>query len=116
MSLFLMLTALSITLPFVNGQSVDEPRTFLGCYTPIAEFFVLSLTLTPSTVDPKDPQVKQVITNLCNFYHEKTGVWVNPFDSRDLKLIEPYSAEFNSTYYHTFPESLKEMFRILSSK
>lgn len=116
MSLFLMLTALSITLPFVNGQSVDEPRTFLGCYTPIAEFFVLSLTLTPSTVDPKDPQVKQVITNLCNFYHEKTGVWVNPFDSKDLKLIEPYSAEFNSTYYHTFPESLKEMFRILSSK
>ena len=63
-------------------------------------------------MDRKDPQVKKIITNLCNFYHEKTNLWVNIFDSEDGKLIEPYAKEFNETYYAIIPESLKEMFRI----
>jgi hypothetical protein len=78
-----------------------------------SSFFVLSLTYTPSTVDSKDPQVKKLITNLCNFYHEKTNLWISAFDFEDGKLIEPYAKEFNQTYYATFPESLKEAFKTM---
>jgi len=91
-------------------------RTFLSCYSEIASFFELSLTYTPSTVDPKDPQVKKLITNLCNFYHEKTNLWINAFDSEDSKLIEPYGKEFSEKYNATIPESLKEAFRTMAGE
>jgi hypothetical protein len=112
LAIFLLFVLTIAPIANVTNSTDIRSRSFLSCYSEIAAFFELSLTFTPSTVDPKDPQVKKIITNLCNFYHEKTNLWVNIFDSEDGKLIEPYAKEFNETYYAAIPESLKEMFRI----
>jgi hypothetical protein len=61
--------------------------------------------LTPATVDLTDPQMKAHISNLCNFYHEKTGIWFNFFtDKPDPKLSEEFDLKFGST----MPDSMKE--------
>jgi len=61
--------------------------------------------LTPVTVNLTDPEVKSYISNLCNFYHEKTGTWFNFFtDKPDPKVSE----EFNQTYGSRMPDSMKE--------
>ena len=54
-----------------------------------------------------DPAYKKLIINLCNFYHEKTGVWINMMNEGDKRYIEQYGYEFYQKYGNTIPESIK---------
>lgn len=95
--------ALAFTLP--NAYAQNETRTFFRCYTSFSSAFMMFNELTPTTVNLTDPQVKAYISNLCNFYHEKIGIWIEFFtDKPDPKLGE----EFNQKYGSTMPDSIKE--------
>lgn len=59
-----------------NSSSAESPKTLNGCYAFVAQLFMMTSMFLPTTIDLLDPEIKQYITNICNWYHEKTGVWV----------------------------------------
>ena len=53
------------------------------------------------------PEMKQYISDACNFYHEKSGVWLSGTDDElDKKIVSKYGAEFMQKVKE--PESLKQ--------
>jgi hypothetical protein len=42
-------------------------------------------------------------------YHEKTGVWVSPWDEKGQQISKQYGREFYEKYWDTLPESLKPL-------
>ncbi|TLX68348.1 MAG: hypothetical protein E6L03_03545, partial [Thaumarchaeota archaeon] len=76
-----------------KGTDTNEQRTFMTCYTSFAFGFQLVNMFTPSSVDLTNPELKSLITNMCNFYHEKTGISVKMGDPTDPTL----GREFNKT-------------------
>ena len=75
-----------------------EP-TFEDCYS---DFMIIMMW---DGLKSSDPQVQQLITNMCNFYHEKTGKWVSSSDWFG-DLSERYGSEFYEKYKHQFPPEL----------
>lgn len=112
----LSIVAISLTvglvlMQYAHGQTAEnqtETGSFFRCYTSFSSFFLMSNQLTPATVDLTDPQVKTFITNTCNFYHEKTGKWIDVLSFNALDIDAKVIEEFNHTYGSTMPESLKE--------
>jgi hypothetical protein len=98
----------------VNGQinqTETETRTFENCFNENTISLTLGFLFVPfeklSIVDVQDPAWKTLITNVCNFYHEKTRIWINSI--RDKDIIQQYQQEFNNKYFDTYPEKLKEI-------
>jgi hypothetical protein len=57
--------------------------------------------------DLMSPEMKQYISGACNFYHEKSGVWLSGTDDElDKKIVSKYGAEFMQKVKE--PESLKQ--------
>jgi PDZ domain len=85
-------------------------RTFTDCYSDAAkDLYSRSLILpTKLRLNVTDPEINKTMTNMCNFYHEKSGSWVNVSDIRYNNIIDQYSQEFSQKYYNTFPESFKQ--------
>jgi hypothetical protein len=93
-----------------NAQS-NQTRTFLNCYVDIAQKIALLFEITPSNIDPKDPEIKTLITNMCNFYHEKSGQWIDLTGEFD-DIVDKYRAEFIQKYQNTFPETVKQFLQM----
>lgn len=64
-----------------SNSETEKLRTFATCYTESS----VNLGLwgsgifgppSPTEIDLSDPEVVTYLTNLCNFYHEKTGEWI----------------------------------------
>ena len=55
-----------------------------------------------------DPQLKPMLTNACNFYHEKTGKWISPMDDIDPELGKEFVAKYNNTFPQSFWNWLDE--------
>jgi hypothetical protein len=54
-----------------------EPvKTFNDCYNDYLYMMYWLSLLAKSNYTLNDPTIKTFVTNLCNFYHEKTGIWV----------------------------------------
>lgn len=75
---------------------------------------MLSISIfTPTTINLNDPQVKTYITNYCNFYHEKTGIWIDVKDAPKLGNLTNndimLNKEFEEKYKDTIPQSIIEM-------
>ena len=117
----LLVLVLVVSTNLAYGQQLNttqqeqqtEPRTFENCFINVMKLFTLitfddndNLTLTDLT----DPAYKKVATNMCNFYHEKTGIWID-INSEDVLLTMPWTQEFNDKYFDTLPEKLKEKYR-----
>ena len=57
--------------------------------------------------DLTSPEVKQYISNACNFYHEKSGVRLSGMNNElDKKIVSKYGDEFMQKV--KTPESIKE--------
>ena len=103
---------LLLLIPFLFIPTVNaEAKSFFECYTSFSSQFLLFNQLLPTTIDLTDPKMKAYISNICNFYHEKTGIWVDssyndPIDNQ----IDYYTLgkEFNQKYGNTMPDSMKE--------
>jgi hypothetical protein len=56
--------------------------------------------------DLTSPQVKQYISDSCNFYHNKSDIWLSGTDDElDKKIVSKYGAEFMQKV--KTPESMK---------
>jgi signal peptidase I len=98
-----------------EDQTVTETRTFEDCVTDNMGAMTLFLIFAPSKdIDAGDilnPQYKNTIINMCNFYHEKTGVWINLFDKTQLDYSSQYGEDFYQKYGNEIPEDLKQLMR-----
>ena len=93
------MTALVHTaLPSENKRSEKAKKVLIY---EIDQYHISNIT------DILDPAYKKLIINLCNFYHEKTGVWINMMSEGDKRYIEQYGYEFYQKYGNTIPESIK---------
>ena len=97
----------------VNAQ--NETRTFEDCVTDTMGVLTLFLIFAPTedldASDIVDPAYKKTVINMCNFYHEKSGIWVDLMDEDDRRFSEQYGSEFYQKYGNTIPESLKQFAR-----
>lgn len=84
----------------------------MKCYEGTMSFFLLQILVSPpqvkfNTTDLVSPEVKQYITDSCNFYHDKSGVWLTGTDNElDKEILSKYGAEFMQKVKE--PESIKE--------
>jgi hypothetical protein len=102
-----------VTLPDTNA--LNQTRTFEECVTESMGVLTLFLIFAPTedldASDIVDPAYKKTMINMCNFYHEKTGVWIDLMDEEDKRYTEQYGSEFYQKYGNTMPESLKQFAR-----
>jgi hypothetical protein len=92
-------------------ENETEPRTFLTCYTSFSSFVFLSNAFMPFTVDMTDPDIKQLFSNLCDYFHERTGRWINAFELSSINTsLKPDPEGFKSKYYpNGFPASVQKL-------
>ena len=90
----------------ISIQKDKENGTFGDCYSSTAKSLFLASMFTPYTIDLNDPEMKKFLSNICNFYFDKTGIWINIPENNDLTT--KYGQEFYNKYGNTMPESLKQ--------
>jgi len=99
-----------LTVPNANAQNAT--RTFEDCVTDTMGLLTLFLIFAPTkdldASDIIDPAYKRTVIDMCNFYHEKTGLWIDPMDEDDKQFTEQYGSEFYQKYGNLMPESLKQ--------
>jgi len=92
-----------------TNNETEKPRTFGTCYSESAVNLGLWGLFSPTKIDLSNPEVVTYLTNLCNFYHEKTGEWIRltaaeiPYlgeTEKDLQLSQEFQSKF------TIPESV----------
>ena len=78
-----------------------DGRTFKNCYNDSVNsllevyestFYDFNMSLL------EDSEFKRHITNFCNFYHEKTGIWIDASDDKQGNLTDLYANEFIKKY------------------
>lgn len=104
-------------MQYAHGQinqteTETNTRTFEDCLkdgmTGLT-FFRITPTENLTAADLIDPTLKKMIINICTFYHEKTGRWIDVFNEEDRRLSDQYGLEFVEKYGDTFPEKVKDM-------
>jgi hypothetical protein len=111
-AMVLSLYIVQITYGQTNNTETNTTRSFMNCYTGSVTTFLLQIMFSPPEIkfnisDLMSPQMKQYISDACNFYHEKSGVWLTGTDDElDKKIVSKYGAEFMRKYKE--PESLKQ--------
>jgi protein-disulfide isomerase len=94
--------------PMISTPKDKENRTFGDCYSGAVGSLLLASMFTPYTIDLNDPEMKKFLSNMCNFYFDKTGIWINIRENNDLTT--KYGQEFYNKYGNTMPESLKQLY------
>jgi hypothetical protein len=85
-------------LPTVYAQET----TFDDCYSDMTNnLYILSIST--------DPEIKQFLTNYCNFAYEKTGMWITNDNHGLDKLSQSDNIQFLQT--NGVPESLTDLIR-----
>jgi len=116
---YVIVTAMVLSLCIVQNTYAQTTNTetntttsYSNCFTGTMATFFLQLMSSPPEIkfdmsDLTSPEVKQYISNACNFYHEKSGVWLSGTDDElDKKIVSKYGAEFMQKV--KTPESIKE--------
>lgn len=96
----------------INNTKTNTTRSYMNCYTGSMTTFLLQMMFSPPQIkfnitDLMSPEMKQYISDACNFYHEKSGVWLSGMDNElDKKIVSKYGDEFMQKV--KTPESIKE--------
>jgi hypothetical protein len=91
--------------------NANATRSYLSCYTGSMTTFLLQMMFSPPEVkfnitDLMSPEMKQYISDACNFYHNKSGVWLSGTDDElDRKIVDKYGVEFMQKFKE--PDTLK---------
>jgi len=96
-----------------NGT--EKPRKFIDCYSDLALGTLILTVITPTNItftNLTDPEIKAFLTNLCDFYHEKTGVWVGMTNFQEYG--DRYGVEFIQKYNATMPEPIRQLIETLN--
>ena len=96
-----------------NALENANPKTFNDCYKNIASTLMLMLVFTPETVDLTSPEIKTYLTNACNFYHEKTGIWISTHNELST-YGDKYGQEFRQKY--PAPASIEKLLSAVDSE
>jgi hypothetical protein len=103
----LLLIILTVPITNIYAQNITS---FNECYSKNAVNFLLGEQFTPYSYDLNDPKMKKVISSMCNFYHDKTGIWFDIVKDRDI--LNKYISEFWSQYpIKDIPDSILESFK-----
>ena len=88
--LALLAIVVLVSLPIVNA----ETRTFNDCYKDMAASLFMYAYFNPNADinTLMEPKTKPFISYVCDFYHDKTGIWANASDVNIIK--EKYAVEF----------------------
>jgi hypothetical protein len=96
-----------------NGIDSNK-RTFQDCYFKGMGMLSLAIIFAPSekldATDLLNPAYKKMIISMCNFYHEKTGLWLDLTSAEVGRYTEQYGDEFYQKYRNTIPEDLRRAF------
>jgi hypothetical protein len=105
------------TPPSTPDLSSETNRTFKDCYSDAAKDLSYRMLFVPTKLklNVTDPGINKTLTNMCNFYHEKSGLWANITDPRYQNTIGQHIQEFYQKYESTFPESFKQFLEYNSS-
>ena len=100
------------TLSYDNNETsgTGKLRKFNDCYSDLALGTLILSVITPTNItltNLADPEVKAFFTNLCDFYHEKTGVWAGMTNFQEYG--SRYGIEFIQKYNATMPESIRQL-------
>jgi hypothetical protein len=115
---FLNTTLSNTTIDNNNNNDTSEsekPRTFNDCNSDLVLGTLILSVLTPTNINLTDlanPEVKTFFTYLCNFYHEKTGVWAGITNFQEYG--DKYGVEFVQKYNATIPETIRELIKDLN--
>ena len=110
--LMLSLSTIQYSFAQYNETGSNMTRSFMNCYNGNINFFLLQMIFAPPEIkfnmtDLMSPEVKQYFSDACNFYHDKSGVWLTGTDDDlDRKIISQYGNEFMQKV--KTPESIKE--------
>ena len=113
---------LAFTLPLSNTYAQNETRSFINCYESAAGAIFMQNLISPKEyiIDLTDLDIKQYISNWCNYIYEKSGKWLNLEDWRskyDPETIGFNEDEFDSRYYpNGYPESVRKMWKLQQSR
>lgn len=92
----------------INGN--EKPRKFNDCYADLALSTLILTVITPTNItitNLADPEIKAFFTNLCDFYHEKTGIWAGLTNFQEYG--NKYGIEFVQKYNVTIPASVRQL-------
>ena len=116
---YVIVTAMVLSLCIVQNTYAQTTNTetntttsYSNCFTGTMATFFLQLMSSPSEIkfdmsDLTSPEVKQYISNACNFYHDKSGIWLTGTDNElDKKIVSKYGDEFMQKV--KTPDSIKE--------
>jgi len=96
-------------------NATEKPRKFIDCYSDLALGTLILTVITPTNItftNLTDPEIKAFFTNLCDFYHEKTGVWVGMKNFQEYG--NRYGVEFIQKYNATMPEPIRQLIETLN--
>jgi signal peptidase I len=104
------------TIGNLTGNSVTTWNTtqltegsLNDCYKNAVSMLLFASIFTPENLELTDfmnPELKQHLSNFCNFYHEKTGQWITTIGEL-TEYSEKYGDEFAQKY--PTPESLTKL-------
>ena len=96
----LCLCIIQITYAQTNNTETNTTRSYMNCYSGSMTTFLLQIMFSPPEIkfnitDLMSLEMKQYISDACNFYHEKSGVWLSGTDDElDKKIVSKYGSEF----------------------
>jgi len=96
-----------------NNTETNTTRSFMNCNIGTMKLFLSQMALSPPEIkfnltDLTSPEVKQYISDACNFYHEKSGVWLSGSDNElEKEIVIKYGAELIQKV--KTPEIIKEL-------
>jgi hypothetical protein len=108
-----------VLLPITSlyGQDITHDRSYESCHTSFET--ALMLNNIPDTVDlndieryySNDTDIHQYYSNICNFIHDKYGLWITFADFADNPKNFDWS-DFESKYYpNGMPDSVNQLDR-----
>lgn len=106
-------TFLAFNLPLSNTYAQNETGSFTNCRDASMKLFLSQMALSPPEIKFNlsrltSPEVQQYASDFCNFYYEKSGVWLSGTENEfESEIITKYGTEF--TQKVKAPEIIKEL-------
>jgi hypothetical protein len=93
------------------SNNTNKERSYLSCYRSFASMIIYSNLFSPNEyfINLTDPDIKQYYSNICNYLHEKYGIWIDAIQDDPDKFQYGWD-EFKPKYYSNgVPESVKQL-------
>jgi hypothetical protein len=92
--------SVGLVLQYAHGQ--NETRSLATCYSNAVVGFLFAGAFLPNfdITMLYDPEVKSMLKNYCNFYHEKTGIWLTLNDTPDKEVKRQFELKYNDSITH----------------